>query len=358
MIGLVDYNLQTSTSSSLLIPNLEIMKLATYYRLEENTFCRLLSLDETDLTPYEKIYFFSEIGTPKVPDPFLRAANVIFGGSSFTNEYIPFENKIIDYTLPRPAIYKEFLKQKYNDGVKSKIIEHVLEDGYYRNYAGDNKLPLPPVIPNRRFYLYDKKFFYPDWEQTIEAILSRKPSSIKRIHPIICNTLTQYFTLRKQLKIARSNEIILDLNIPLDEVDYMLRHYTNLFLADIVPSSKIYLSLGTTLKSNSHYYRDYIYKLNLLYAFWSRSIPIKLKYIQPKIGVNDPIQHLSQITERWANGRLKINKTLTDITVLKSKKEAPPERQEKDLLLKLHPSANTLFLQTYTEIAQRRFWRL
>ena len=135
MIGLVDYNLQTSTSSSLLIPNLEIMKLATYYRLEENTFCRLLSLDETDLTPYEKIYFFSEIGTPKVPDSFLRAANVIFGGSSFTNEYIPFENKIIDYTLPRLAIYKEFLKQKYNDGIKSKIIEHVLEDGFLLRIA-------------------------------------------------------------------------------------------------------------------------------------------------------------------------------------------------------------------------------
>ena len=358
MIGLVDYDLQTSTSSSLFVPNLEIMKLATYYRIEENNFCRLVSLDEIDLTPYEKIYFFSEISAPQVPETFLRASNIIYGGCSFTNDYIPFENKLIEYTIPKPSIYKEFLKQKYQDGIKSKIVEHILEDGYYRNYAGEDKLPLPPVLPHRRFYLYDKKFFYPDWEQTIAAIINKKPSSINRIHPIVCNTLTQYFTLRKQLKIARSNEIILDLNIPLNEVDYMLRHYTNLFLADIVPSSKIYLSLGDTLKSNSHYYRDYIYKLNLLYAFWSRGIQIKLKYLPPKMGVTDPIQHLSQLTERWANGRLKINKTLTDITVLKSKKEVPPERQEKDLLLKLHPSAKDLFTQTYTEIVQRRFWKL
>ena len=34
MIGLVDYDIQVSTSSQLIIPNLEIMKLATYYKLE------------------------------------------------------------------------------------------------------------------------------------------------------------------------------------------------------------------------------------------------------------------------------------------------------------------------------------
>ena len=46
MIGLVDFDLQTSTSTSLLIPNLEIMKLATYYKKEENTFCRLIGLNK------------------------------------------------------------------------------------------------------------------------------------------------------------------------------------------------------------------------------------------------------------------------------------------------------------------------
>ena len=358
MIGLIDYDLQTSTSTSLLIPNLEIMKLSTYYRVEKNTFCRLVSLEETELTLYDKIYFFSEINVPQVPEAFRRAPNVIYGGAAFTNKYIPFENNLIDYTIPRPAIYKEFLKQKYQGGIKSKVIEHLLDDGYYRNYAGENKLPLPPVLPHKRFFLYDKTFFYPDWEETIEAILRKKPSSIMRIHPIVCNTLTQYFTLRKNIKIARSNEIILDLNIPLDEVGYMLRHYSQLFLADIVPSSRIYLSLGNTLKSNSHYYRDYIYKLNLLYAFWSYNIPIKIKYISPQVGINDPLKNLSKLTERWTNGRLKLNKTLTDITVVKPKKEIPPERQEKDLLLKLHPSAKSLFEQTFEQIVQRGFWKI
>jgi len=60
MIGLVDYDFYSSTSTTSLIPNIEIMKLATYYRNEKNTFCRLIDLDETELTCYDKIYFFSE----------------------------------------------------------------------------------------------------------------------------------------------------------------------------------------------------------------------------------------------------------------------------------------------------------
>ena len=111
MIGLVDYDFYSSTSTTRLIPNIEIMKLATYYRNEKNIFCRLIGLDETELTGYDKIYFFSESEKPiNIPDAFKKAKNVIFGGTTFTNNYIPFEDQIIDYTIPRPIIYKEILK--------------------------------------------------------------------------------------------------------------------------------------------------------------------------------------------------------------------------------------------------------
>ena len=60
MIGLVDYDLQTTSLVGLVPPNIEIMKLATYYKNEENTFCRLIDLKEQELSSYDKIYFFSE----------------------------------------------------------------------------------------------------------------------------------------------------------------------------------------------------------------------------------------------------------------------------------------------------------
>ena len=60
MIGLLDYDWCSSKSTTSLIPNLEIMKLATYYKIEENKYCRLLDLNEESLDSYNKIYFFSE----------------------------------------------------------------------------------------------------------------------------------------------------------------------------------------------------------------------------------------------------------------------------------------------------------
>lgn len=95
------------------------MKLAQYYKAEENKFCRLINLDETELTGYDKIYIFSESKDfITVPDAFKRATNVIYGGTAFTNDkYIPFENTLIDFTLPKTEIYKQLLKEKYVAGL-------------------------------------------------------------------------------------------------------------------------------------------------------------------------------------------------------------------------------------------------
>jgi len=58
MIGLYDYDIRAS-SSRLLLPNLEIMKLYNYYKVEENKFTRFIDpLDTTE--DYDLIYFFSE----------------------------------------------------------------------------------------------------------------------------------------------------------------------------------------------------------------------------------------------------------------------------------------------------------
>ena len=120
MIGLVDLQLQSWDKPQLCPPNLEIMKLATYYQAEENQFCRLINLDETEFSGYDKIYIFSESKDfITVPEALKRTPNVIYGGTAFTNgKYIPFENKLIDYTLARPGIYKQFLKDKRQAGLE------------------------------------------------------------------------------------------------------------------------------------------------------------------------------------------------------------------------------------------------
>lgn len=359
MIGLLDYDLSTSTASNRLIPNIEIMKLATYYKNEENQFCHLLSLNEQELTNYDKIYCFSELNNNlRLPDIFLRE-NIIYGGTAFTNEkYIPFKNEIIDYTLPKPFIYKEFLKQKYDDGIKAKVINHVLDDSYYRMYAGDKQLPLPPIIPHKRVFLYDRQFFYYNWEDIIKEISLRKPSSIIRLHPIICHTLTEYFTMRNYPKLSRKNDIILDIEIPPEEINYMLKNYSKLFLADIMPNSTTFIFTGKTQCTNVQYFQEFIYKLNLLYAFWSKGIFIKIKYKPPVLGAFNPISNLMQAVEKWTNNiSIPERRDITLNEKIPKKIKNNILKDEKQLLIETFPTAETLFNQTFNKLKKEGRWR-
>lgn len=357
MIGLLDCDWSLSTSNTFLFPNIEIMKLASYYRLEENQFCRLLTFEDTDLSAYEKIYVFSELhNNIKLPDHFLRQGNIIFGGSALTQgEYVPFKNELIDYTIPRTAIYKKVLEQKYNEGVKAKIISNVLDNTYYRNYAGVNKLPLPAILPRKQVILYDRNFFYPDWKDTIQEITDRRPSTIIRIHPIVCSKLSEYFDMRDFVKISRANTIILDINIPLDEVNYMLRHYKKLFLADITANSNVMLYLGGSWDTMQQYCRDLIYKINLLLAFWSKGIAIKFYYQTPKLGIYNPIEDLEKAIVLWSTSK---KKTLTILNKIPQRKKDNPSKEQYEEVIKLFPSSKVLFEQSFEELSKRGYWNL
>lgn len=361
MIGVVDYDLQTSNSLKLTPPNLEIMKIATYYRLEENTFVRLVPLNDQELTGYDKIYFFSQTSkNPQIPDAFLRANNVIFGGTTFTNGvYQPFKNKIIDFTLPKTGIYKQFLKQKYQDGVKAKIISNLLDDSYYRMYAGKDRLPLPPIKSRKRVYIYDRDFFVGDWQDIIQTISARKPIVIHCIHPIVCHKLSDYFKMRNCSKLSRTAQVILDIPIPLDEIYYMLKKYKKLFLADITGNSQVYLPLGGNFANKIQYYKDVIHKLNLLYSFWANQIVIKIKYQQPIIGYVDPIQQFNRAIEAWANGEMKYKQTLQQRTSHRySKQMLQILQQQKEELRTFSNSFRELLKQNYTILKERGAWRI
>ena len=359
MIGLVDYDYSSTKSRTNLIPNLEIMKLAEYYKLEKNEHCRLLSLEEADVSNYDKIYFFSESHVqPQIPEAYLRASQVIYGGTAFTKgKYIPFENELIDYTLPKPNIYTDSLKIKYNEGVKANIISGFLDNSYYRWY-GKERLPIPPIMSNKRIILYDRDFFYPDWREILKEIIARKPSSIFRIHPIVCHKLSDFFEARNFPKLQRSNNYILDLNIPLTEVYYMINKYKKYFLADITKFSNVYLPLGGSYFTCFQYYKDMVYKLNLLYCFWSSNIPIKIWYEPPFIGYNNPLKNLSEKIETWANLSSAANRTCTINERIFRKTKESIWIKERDLLLKFHPTAQDLFDQSYEKVSKGGRWRI
>lgn len=359
MIGLIDLDLQLATSIRLHPPNLEIMKLATYYKIEEQKFCRLINLNETELTGYNKIYIFSEKhNLSEIPTNFLYAPNIILGGTGLTNgQYIPFENEIIDFTLPRPAIYKEFLKEKYQDGIKANIIGHILDDTYYRYKAGDKKLPLPSILPKKRLWLFDRELFQDDWQDWVQEAIERKTSGIYTIHPINCTKMSEYLAIRKIPKISRNNAVLFNIHIPLNEINYFFKEYKNFFLEDIVNSSEVYLPVGGTKATSFLYFQDLIYKLNLLYSFWAQNIPMKIKYIPPNLGTHCAISNLLIAIEEWSRSHKK-DWTINNKIIKKTIKMPTEEYLEELMILKFYPKIKDLFEQTYEDLSKRRIWRV
>lgn len=358
IIGLVDYDLLTKTTQTkLYIPNLEIMKAATYYRKEEGQFCRLVSLEEKTLDSYDKIFFFSEQDKINVPANFRRAKNVVFGGSCFTRNhlYTPFENEIIDYTIPRTFLYKDFLNDQYSKGIRTKDINAFLDNAYYRMYAGKNKLPYPVVQKRKKVFIFDRQFFYPDWKEILTELADRSPCGIYRIHPITCSTLTQFFELRNFPKFGRVNEIILDLNIPLSELRVLFSKFEERFLADINDSSNVFFPFGGSRDGKCAYFQDLEYTLNLLYSFWAKGILLKLKYNQTGLGIYNPIEELFLLAENWASLSTPAKKR----TTLKSRmKKGSAEMEQYNEFITYLPHSKDLFEQTFDDLKQRRFWRV
>lgn len=360
MIGLVDLQLQSWEKPQLCPPNLEIMKLATYYQQEENKFCRLINLDETELGGYEKIYVFSESKDYiTVPEAFRRSPNIIYGGTAFTNDvYIPFENKLIDYTIARTRIYYNFLKEKYDAGTTEREIKRLLNNSYYRWHAGNEILPLPAIHRKHRIYIYDKDFFQEGWRTIIDKMIDRNPSSIQFIHPAHYKKISDFLEVRENALIAKGNDAYLDLNIPLNETSILMKHYKNRLLAVINPSSQVYLSIGGSFHYRTDYFKDLLYKLNLLYIFWSCKIPLKLKYEEPKLGCYNPLSDLSKLIAIWTQGETNHYKSIIDrIPKDKSMTDVRPEREQLKIILARYPSSETMFRQTSEMIKQGGFWR-
>ena len=360
MIGLVDLQLQSWDKPQLCPPNLEIMKLATYYQQEENKFCRLINLDETEFSGYDKIYIFSESKDfVKVPEALRRASNVVYGGTAFTNgKYIPFENKLIDYTLPRPRIYVQFLREKQQAGLATIEMSRLLDNSYYRWHAGEETLPLPAILKRHRIYIYDIDFFQEGWRKIIDKIIARKPSSINFIHPAHYKKISDFLEVRENSLIAKGNDAYLDLNIPLKETPILMKHYKNRLLAVINKSAQVYLSLGGSFHYQSDYLKDILYKLNLLYVFWSCKIPLKIKYEEPTIGCYNPIADLSKLISTWTQGETCNYKSIIDrIPKDKRMTDVRPEREQLRVILDRYPSSETLFRQTTETVKKGGFWK-
>ena len=356
MIGLVDRDLFVkSTDTKLYYPNLEIMKLYNYHKVESGRFCRLISpFEEINASSYDEIYFCSNDIECNIPVQF-RAPNVKFCGQAFgRGKYIPFKDELIDFVLPKISIYQEFLQKKYKeDGIKTKEINKFLDASYSRTYIQNVILPISPIKKNKRVILYDDIFFYNDWEKVIERIESKKPKTIIYINPIVCNTIEEFIIMRKKQIISRSNEFILNFHYSNKELKQVIDENKNFLLGDILKTSSVYLPIGGAHKSQLACIADLFDKLNILYYFWSLGIPIKLKYIKPNIGTKHDYKEFLQQVERWscAFNEKTLNNPLRGFFKTKSK-------EQYEEILKYFSNSSYMFSTCFNDLKEGGYWRL
>jgi hypothetical protein len=124
--------------------------------------------------------------------------------------------------------------------------------------------------------------------------------------------LSDFFTIRENNIISKSNDVFLDIKVPLTDMNYMMRHYKNKLLELIMPRSQIFLSIGGSYYYQIEYYKNFIYKMNLLYSFWANRIPIRLKYVEPALGCFDPLSDLSKLIASWSSSPVRKYQTIYD----------------------------------------------
>ena len=356
MIGLVDYDLFTkSINQKLYFPNLEIMKLYNYYKNEKGDFCRLISpFEKIDIASYEKIYFCSNDIECEIPTVF-RGSNIEFCGQAFgRGKYIPFQNELIDFMLPKIAIYQDFLQKKYKeDGVKSTDINRFLDSSYSRTYINGNILPLSPIRKGKRVILYDDIFFYDSWENVIDKIIEKKPITIIFINPIICSTIQEFIAMRNKSAVSRSNEFIWNFHYSDKEFKRVIDENKNILLGDIFKTTKVYLPIGGAQKSQLASVNDLFNKLNLLYYCWNLGLPVKLKYIKPNIGTKHDYKELFQKVEKWSSSFN--DKTMNNPLRGFFKGESKKQYEE---ILKYFPNNEYLFSICFNKLSEGGYWRL
>ena len=356
MIGLIDLDLYSSQKLSL--PNLEIMKLATYYQKEKKEYVRLIDLNETNFSGYDKIFLRNDNFQLTIPQHFLESNNIEYGGLAFSKGvYIPFENEIIDFCLPLVSIYKPFLREKMIEGFKTKEINSFLDNTYVRISNGKEKLPIPPIQPRKKVYIYDDNLIQDGWEKAIETMAKRRPSSIVTIHPIRCSTINQFLKVRAYTKIARTNKIILDMPLPLEELNIFFKKYENLLLAEVTTSAEVYLTCGEKrdiINSKVSYSNNICYVLNLLYSFWARKIPIRLHYDLFSLSDTNPFHELYLLMENWSNLSTPLKRDKKLIERIKTDKQ----KEAYELFLKFYPGEKNLFIQDFNSLSNRGYWRV
>ena len=179
MIGLLDYD--AIASQKIQYPSLELMKMATYLRRNNQSAHIILNLDDLDI--YNKIMVFQNDSSLGYPSKVFGRKNTEWYGIAFTdNKYKPMAPEI-EACEPTVGIYKLLFKQfLLEDKMKTTQVGYLLNASYLRLSMPLNKRYIRTIRPNRKVLVYDTDAFSGDWENNVSMLLKREIAGFKFIY--------------------------------------------------------------------------------------------------------------------------------------------------------------------------------
>lgn len=356
MIGLLDYDILQGRVF-LPYPNLELMKLSAHYR--EKGIQHELVTNVNMVDSYERVIMRSDLPIAKINKNLVNNPHIELTGLSVSGgTYKSLEPHELEYEVPNVELYKAYLRTKLAEKPKkTSEIGHFLDDSYYRMYAEEEKLIMPHVKRNKDVIIYDEDVFYGDLSDVLQSLANRNCRKIIFKNPVLCHSFDDFLMVISNKKVLGATKFILDFNISEQNAAKLIYSYRNKLKEFIYYATDISMYLGKNYKNNYYgqdfFIKDLKSKLNILYYFWSESIPLKLVLWNR----TNPLDNMyDSLLVAISNGIYKMinHRDLTLRACLTQK----PIQDSLNNILFFHPSLKNLLNQSYNNLSQNQCWRL
>lgn len=215
-IGLIDYDALSYPKK--FFPNLEIMKLSSYFKKDKNIV--KLVLNQSDLDKYSKIYLRKNINDNDYPSSLILNERCTYGGLAFTNnEYLPMGMEI-ESCVPDLQIYDKYysnfnvskLVKEKKDMLAKSCFVRLIYNGEIKNFYKNSCTPLH----KGSIFIYDMNLFDTNNILPILNNIGYK-THIKFIYPQTIKNKEIYFQVCREKWNYAKNKIIFNDKIVLNK---------------------------------------------------------------------------------------------------------------------------------------------
>ena len=230
MIGLIDCDALARDGP--FIPNLEIMKLYSYYKPQE--MVKLL-LDDSMLDACSIIYLRKDKKNSPIPHDWLKNRNVNWGGMAFTNNtYVPMAPEIED-VVPSYSVYNAYIKDVVQGNYMAKCNEIEFLDYSFLRLHNGRPISTKSIRYGMPLLIYDGYIMQEGYEEKLKTVAECEPSQVRYVFPVMIQNEEELEVFKECNLIYRisghsiQNELVLNIDFQLVAFKSFLARHLDYF---------------------------------------------------------------------------------------------------------------------------------